>query len=106
MHKNNNDALGYYGIYQIFVNGKSYKIGKADIDRIVKRTNDPVRIHQQVRKLRLKYGRENVYYEIMRWLFGYTTQQAKALEQEILVLVIRQMGEIPEGNLKSYKFKV
>ena len=103
MHKNNNEAVGYYGIYQILVHDKVYKIGKADIDRIIKKTHDPVRIHQQIRKLIAKYGDENVYYKLLRILFGYTTAAAKAAEQEILALIINQTGFIPEGNSKNHE---
>ena len=103
MHKNNNQALGNYGIYEIEINGKTYKIGKADLDRVIKSSGDPVRIRQQIRKLRRKYSTQKVYYTILERLFGYTTQEAKAMEKAILQEVITQIGYVPEGNKKSYK---
>jgi len=104
MHKNNNDASGNYGIYQIIVEGKVFKIGKADLDRITKISGDPTRIHQQVTKLRKKYMKNNVFHIILEELFGYTTQQAKEVERTILRFVIAQQGGIiPEGNQKSFK---
>ena len=103
IHKNSNDAIGNYGIYEITVFGERYKIGKADLDRLTMFSGDPKRIHQQVRKLRKKYGNENVFYVILESLFGVTTQKAKALEREILRLIYQQTRIIPEGNSKSFK---
>ncbi|GEM_PF-3865389 len=104
-HKNNNDAVGNYAVYQIMVRDKIYKIGKADIDRITKSSGDPTRIHQQVTELRKKYTRRGVFHIVVETMFGVTTQYAKEVEEAILELVTQQMGYVPEGNQKSYKPK-
>ena len=104
-HKNSNDAVGNYCIYEIIVGGKVYKIGKADLDRITKSTNDPTRIHQQIVKLRKKYVSKSVFNSILEELFGVTTSEAKEAEKVILELIIFEIGEIPEGNRKSYPSK-
>lgn len=52
MHKNSNEAIGNYCVYQIIVAGEVYKIGKADLDRITKCSGNPTRIHQQMRILK------------------------------------------------------
>ena len=104
-HKNSNDAVGNYGIYQIMTDDVVYKIGKADLDRITKSTNTATRIHQQVRKLRKKYVKQNVFYILLEELLGSTTSHAKKVEQAILEIVIMDMGYVPEGNSKSYKPK-
>lgn len=105
-HKNSNDAVGNYGIYQIIMTDDVvYKIGKADLDRITKSTNTTTRIHQQVRKLRKKYVKQNVFYILLEELLGSTTSHAKKVEQAILEIVIMDMGYVPEGNSKSYKPK-
>ena len=102
-HKNNNEANGNFAVYEIVVNGKTYKIGKADLDRITLSSGNPTRIHQQIRKLRQKYGRQNVYHTVLETLLGVTTQQAKDVEKAILQLIYEREGYIPEGNQNSFK---
>lgn len=104
MHKNNNDAVGNYGIYEIYVSGKLYKIGKADLDRITKCSGDPTRIHQQLRILRKKHGIDSVVYELVERLFGVTTSVAKEFEREFLKLYYELENEVPDGNKKSFKY--
>ncbi len=70
---------------------------------LFKKTHDPVKIHQHVRKLVAKFGDENVYYTLLRVFWA--TAQAKAAEQEVFALIIAKTGIIPEGNLKSYEKK-
>lgn len=103
MHKNSNEAVGNYGVYQINVYEKIYKIGKAYLDRITISTNTPTRIHQQVRKLIKKHGENNVVYDILYKLFGVKTKAAKELERKLLQLVYQNEGIIPKGNKKSFK---
>jgi hypothetical protein len=103
MHKNNNGALGNYGIYEIVVNGITYKIGKADIDRITKSSGDPTRIHQQIRKLAKKYAVGNIFYRFLGKVIGLTTAEAKALEKALLQDFCVRNGFVPEGNQKSFK---
>lgn len=103
MHKNSNEALGNDAIYEILVYRKTYKIGKADLDRITLSSGDPTRIHQQLRKLRLKYGVQNVIYDIVESLFGITTEEAKAFERAILQLVYERDNIVPQGNQKNFK---
>ncbi len=105
MHKNFNDAFGNFVIYEIIVDGISYKIGKADLDRITQSSGDPTRIHQQVRKLRLRYGKGNVFHNILDSLFGVTTEHAKKVEHEILMLYYLTRDEVPEGNRNSFNPK-
>jgi len=103
MHKNQNKALGNYCIYEIVVNGVTYKIGKADLDRITLASGDPTRIHQQVVKLRKKYGRRSVAHYLLEELFGVTTQYAKDMERAFLKLIYQELAYVPEGNKKSFK---
>jgi chorismate mutase len=102
-HKNKNSAIGNFGIYAISKFRKIFKIGKADMDRITKSSGDPTRIHQQVRKLRELYGIDNIDYKLLTTLLAASTQDAKAEEQKTLREIIKLLGEIPEGNQKSYK---
>ncbi len=50
-HKNANHAVSHFGIYEIKVNGETYKFGKADLDRVTQSSGLPTRLHQQVRRL-------------------------------------------------------
>jgi chorismate mutase len=102
-HKNKNSAKGNFGIYIIRKFRKIFKIGKADLDRITKSSGDPTRIHQQVRKLKELYGDANITSDIIKELLSTSTKNAKIEEQEFLKEIIKLLGEIPEGNQKSYK---
>lgn len=102
MHRNNNAALGNYVIYEIVVNNITYKIGKADLDRLTQSSGNPTRIHQQVRKLRIKYGPQNVFQRVLEQLFGVTTAEAKNFERALLEYFYEQNGFVPEGNQKSF----
>jgi chorismate mutase len=64
---------------------------------------DPTRIHQQVRKLRELYGKDNITSDVVKKLLNTSTENAKIEEQEALKEIIKLLGEIPEGNQKSYK---
>jgi len=102
MHKNSNESVGNFGVYEILVFDITFKIGKADLDRITLSTNTPTRIHQQVQKLVRMYGQNNVMYRILHKLFGVITKEAKELERIILQLIYEKRKSIPEGNTKSY----
>lgn len=104
-HKNSNEAVGNYGIYEILIQDKTYKIGKADLDRITKLSGDPTRLHQQLRILAEKYGMENVEKLMLEELFDVSTAFAKEVEQEYLQTYYENTGEVPEGNKKSFKPK-
>ena len=104
-HKNSNDAVGNYGIYIIFIDGITYKIGKADLDRITKSSGNPTRIHQQIRKLSLKYTEKNIFYRYLKRMLNVTTKEAKAFEEYFLNQYYMSNGTAPEGNQKSYKPK-
>lgn len=104
-YKNKNEAKGNFGIYQISLFEKLFKIGKTDLDRVTKSSGEPTRLHQQVRKLREEHGIINVFSSIIRVLFGATTEDAKAEEKAILDKIVEQTGEVPEGNQKSFNPK-
>jgi hypothetical protein len=102
-HKNKNSAIGNYGIYQIVVEGKTYKIGKADLDRITLSSGNPTRIHQQIRKLSRKYAKEDIIYSFLGRIFSISTKEAKKLEKALLEDFYQRNGFVPEGNQKSFK---
>ena len=102
-HKNLNDAIGNFCIYQILIDNKIYKVGKTDFDRITKSTDMPTRIHQQIRILHKTYEPILVRHRIMEVLFGVSTLDAKRLEKKVLLMVYEDMKEIPKDNQKSFK---
>jgi len=104
LHKNSHSATGNFGLYEVFLYGKKYKIGKADLDNIRKSTGLPVRLHDQLRRMREKYGVENVDgYEVEK---GFkTTGDAIAAETARNQKHFDETGEVLEGNKKSFKPK-
>ncbi len=101
-HKNSNDAIGNFCIYQILIDDKVYKIGKADFDRITQSTGIPTRIHQQIRILRKTYKSKLVRHRIMEVLLGVSTFDAIRLEKKLLRSIYEKTKKIPKGNQKSF----
>ena len=63
-HKNNNEPIGNYCIYAIFIDIKTFKIGKADLDRTDK-DGIPLRIKTQIKLFRTIFSMSFVNYEIV-----------------------------------------
>jgi hypothetical protein len=101
-HLNANGAVSQFGVYKIHVNGKLYKIGKADLGRVTQSSGLPTRLHQQVRKLEQAYGKGSVTSEV-EVLGEITSSEAKAAEMSQLHAHHLETGEVPPGNIKSYK---
>ena len=98
---NANSAKSKFGVYEMYVKGNLYKVGKADMNRITKSTGLPTRLHQQVRKLRELHGVRNVTSSITA-LGRTTTLKAKAAETARLQSIYNQTGKVPKGNEKSF----
>ena len=105
MHKNNNEAKGNFVIYVLRLFGNIFKIGKADNDRRTISTDLPVRMHAQVRSLAETFGKINVSFDFLELLKGITTKEAKKREETHLNNFFEQTGNIPSGNVKSFKRK-
>jgi RHS repeat-associated protein len=99
---NSNKAIGRFGVYEIWVNKELYKIGKAHLDRITRKSTKPTRIHQQVEKLKRRYG-EDVDHVISEDLGVTTTAEAKSAERVHLYRYYNVTGKVPPGNRKSFK---
>jgi hypothetical protein len=102
-HLNSNNATGHFGLYEIYVNGELYKIGKADLDRVTESSGLPTRLHQQLRKLRERYGKDNVTGGVVEDLGMTTTAEAKAAETSRIQQHFDNTGMIPPGNIPSFK---
>jgi hypothetical protein len=99
---NSNLARSKFGLYEIRVNGKLHKIGKADLGRVTQSSGLPTRLHQQLRKLRQAFGEENVSGRVVDDLGTVTTAEAKAAETARLRAVYESTGEVPPGNQQSF----
>jgi hypothetical protein len=102
-HLNSNGAKSEYGIYEIKIDGVLHKIGKADMSRVTLSSGLPTRLHQQVRKLRDKYGEDAVTGKVVQELGRTTTAKAKLVETARLQAYFDEMGIIPPGNLRSFR---
>jgi RHS repeat-associated protein len=100
---NANGATSKFGIYEIKVLDKLYKIGKADLERVTKSSNLPTRLHQQIRKLSEVFGKENVVGDVVEKLGETTTKAAKAVETQRLQEFFNTNGFVPPGNSSSFK---
>lgn len=103
IHKNSNDAVGNFCIYQILIDDRVYKVGKADFDRITVSTGIPTRIHQQIRILSKTYRPKEITHVILEMLLGVSTLDAKRLEKKFLRMTFEEDKEVPVGNKKSFK---
>ncbi|MBK6683456.1 MAG: hypothetical protein IPG45_03215 [Deltaproteobacteria bacterium] len=100
---NSNTARSKFGVYEIRVDGELFKIGKADLNRVTRRTGLPTRLHQQLRKLEKAYGKNRVTGHVVEELGKVTTAQAKAAETARLRALYNETGKVPKGNQKSFK---
>lgn len=98
-----NIAESNFGIYEITIDGELYKIGKADLERITKSSGLPTRLHQQLRQLRKLYPKSKINGVIIEDLGKVTTKVAKTSETNYLQKYFNQIGNIPLGNVKSFK---
>jgi hypothetical protein len=104
VHLNGNSARSKFGIYEIKIKGSvlNGKVGKADMNRVTLESMLPTRLHQQLRKLREKYGKKNVTGKIVQPLGNTTTEKAKAAENAWLQRIFDLTGMVPKGNRKSF----
>ena len=98
---NNNKARSRFAVYELDVKGNLRKVGKADLGRKTKSSGLPTRVHQQVRKLRETYGKNNVTFRITD-LGRTTTRQAKLAETARLQRYFDRTGLVPWGNRRSF----
>ena len=87
----------------IIIDGEVYKFAKADLNRIILKSGLPMRLHQQLRKLRnldSNSGKTVVGKVIRRCLS--TTKKAKAVETSRLYAYYAKKGNVSVGNQKSY----
>jgi RHS repeat-associated protein len=107
LNKNSDNEIGHFGIYQIKIDGETYKYGKADLGRVTIAGFDgksqPTKLHQQVRKLREQNPSKRVTGEVIKDLGVTTTKQAKKVETDTIQSHYDATHVVPEGNRKSFE---
>jgi RHS repeat-associated protein len=100
---NSNDATSNFGLYEIETPVGLEKVGKADLNRVTQSSGLPTRVHQQVRKLEKIHGQGNVKGTVVEDLGETTTAAAKAAENARIKRIVDETGQVPPGNVKSFK---
>jgi len=100
-HKNQNNEVGNFCVYDIHIDEELYKYGKADMDRLTKASGLPTRLHQQIRIL--QKNEESVEGRVLLELPNVSTAYAKDVENELVKAYIAKHGEAPKGNKKIKK---
>jgi len=100
MHKNNKAAEGSYALYEIIVEGKTFKFGIADANRLRKTgqfAGYPERLAQQMSKLTRLAPELKITAEI-KTILQTTKAQMLLLETETILAYAKKYG-IPLGNV-------
>ena len=101
---NSNNAVGNFGVYEIHIDDKLYKIGKADLDRVTQSSGQPTRLHQQLRKLQELHPNSVIRGEVVEKGFK-TTAESKAAETARLQAHYDKTGGVLDGSKRSFNPK-
>lgn len=104
MHKNNSAAEGSFALYEISIEGTTFKYGIADAGRIRKGGDFarlPERLAQQLSKIR-KYAPELNFAASAETFLKYTKADMIILETKTIIAHAKQLG-VPIGNVKEIK---
>ena len=93
--------MGNSAIYEIKVSGDTNKYGKADLDRITKKSGLPTRLHQQIEKLKKIY--DEVQPVVREKLYNVSTKYVKEIENLYIKKYYDTYKVVPPGNKKSFK---
>lgn len=104
VHKNSNSYIGNFGIYEIKINGETYKFGIADLDRVTKSSGQPTRLHQQASKLK-RQGNDVSGTDVIERFYNITKAEAKVIENSYIQNYYNTNSTIPIGNQNSFKIK-
>lgn len=97
-HLNNHTAVSDFVLYEIKLDGETWKFGIADMKRLTSE-GEPVRLMQQVSKLKRMFPDLAVTYEKTKVMINVTKVYAKRIEDEHIIRVIAaHMKWIPDGN--------
>lgn len=105
VHKNNKAAKGSWVLYEIIVEGKTFRFGIADATRLVKEgkwKGLPVRLAQQLSKIDRYAPELALAYKMIALKRVTTKAEALIVESKVIIRHAIKFG-IPLGNLAEIK---
>jgi RHS repeat-associated protein len=93
---NNNVAKSRYALYEIIIDGETYKYGIAHAGRVTA-GNVPVRLSQQISKIKQMLPDAEVIFKI-KTVLNVTKAEMKIIETEKILSHAHSTGFIPDGN--------
>ncbi|WP_203258194.1 RHS repeat-associated core domain-containing protein [Hyunsoonleella ulvae] len=102
LHKNNNKYKGHQGVYEIKVNGKTFKYGKADMTNMSS-TGLPRRLQSQINKLKKKFPGKLITGKVIFNRKNITTKKIKEIEAKTVRKYVKKFKTFPKGNVLERK---
>jgi RHS repeat-associated protein len=99
IHKNSNSYVGHQGVYEIKINGKLHKYGKADMTSINKKTGLPTRLHNQLRVLKRTNQGKRITGKVLHENSRISTTNIKKIETKYIQNYYDKFKKYPPGNL-------
>ncbi len=99
-HKNSNSYIGPQSVYEITVNEKTLKFGKADMEFISPKSGLPVRLQSQINTLKRKYPDLDIDGKVLYFNKEISTKEIKRIETEKIQNYYNFFGELPPKNKK------
>ena len=100
LHKNSNAYVGNQGVYEIIVDGKLEKYGKADMTNISSSTGNPRRLQTQLDALEKKYPDKDVTGRVIYQNDNISTKEIKKVETDKIQKYYDKNGKLPPKNQK------
>jgi len=100
LHKNAHGYVGHQAVYEIRIDGKIYKYGKADMTNLSSNGN-PLRLENQLKRLKKKYKNKKVTGDIVYEHNNISTLHIKQIETGFIQNYKDTIGKgriIPRGN--------
>ncbi len=98
LHKNDNNYVGYQAVYQIKIDGKLYKYGKADMTDLSKTTGKPNRLQSQINTLIKENPTKRVSGNVIYENKNISTLDVKKIETKAVQNYVNKNGKFPKGN--------
>jgi len=102
IHKNTNEYKGHQGVYEIKVNGKTYKYGKADMTK-TSSTGLPKRLQSQINKLKKSMPGKTITGKVIFNRKDITTRDVKEVEAKKVRQYVKKFRSFPKGNVVEKK---
>ena len=102
IHKNNNKYKGHQGVYEIKINGKTYKYGKADMTNMSS-SGLPRRLQSQINKLKKAYPGKVVTGKVIFQRKNISTKKIKEIEAKRVRRHVKKFRTFPKGNVIERK---